>query len=192
MKHSFLRALCVAVVICSLGVLGIARAERFLTPQEAIRACFPQGGSVEAVNLRLKPEEIKTVERETKQKLRKTDWRVWLAKPGGVLMVDQVIGKHEFIDYAVAISTNGTVLQVEILEYREHYGGEVRQPKWRDQFRGKSARDPLKIGGDVYNITGATLSCRHVTEGVKKLLAIFEVAVRPRLLPGGGLREPAA
>ncbi len=175
--------------ICLVAFSG--QAERFLTAQEALKLCFPKTDAFEEIHLRLQPDQVNGIERETKQKLRKTEWKVWLAKPGGVLMVDQVIGKHEFIDYAVAISTNGTVLEVEILEYREHYGGEVRQPKWREQFRGKSARDPLKIGGDVYNITGATLSCRHVTDGVKKLLAIFEVAVRPRLLPGGGLRQSA-
>src|SRR5204863_2336241 len=168
-----------------------AWAERFLTVDEAQRVCFPNAEKFEAVTLKLAPEEVKAVERETKQKLKKDELKVWVAKPSGVLMVDQVIGKHEFIDYAVAISTNGGVLQVEILEYREHYGGQVAQPKWREQFKGKTARAPLKLGGDVYNVTGATLSCRHVTEGVKKLLAIFEVVVRPRLLPDGGLRARA-
>jgi len=165
-------------------------AERFLTVEEARRVCFPKAESFEAVSLKLRAEEVKAIERESKVKLRKREVNWWIAKPGGVLMVDQVIGKHDFIDYAVAISTNGTVLQVEILEYREHYGGQVRQPKWREQFRGKTARDSLKLGNDIYNITGATLSCRHVTEGVKRLLATFELVVRPRLLPGGGVRAP--
>ena len=179
----------ISILICFVAFSS--QAERFLTVQEALRVCFPNAADFEAVELKLRPEDVKAVERETKQKVKKPEVKVWLAKPDGILMVDQVIGKHEFIDYAVAISTNGTVLQVEILEYREHYGGEIRQPKWREQFRGKTARDSLKISGDIYNITGATLSCRHVTEGVKKILAIFEVAVRPRLLPGGGLRQSA-
>ena len=166
-------------------------AERFLTVEEALRVCFPNATNVQAITVQLRPDDVKAIERETKQRIKKQEVKVWGAKPHGVLIVDQVIGKHEFIDYAVAISTNGSVLQVEILEYREHYGGQVRQPKWREQFRGKTARDPLKLGRDVYNITGATLSCRHVTEGVKKLLAIFELVVRPRLLADGGLRAPA-
>ena len=179
----------VSILICVVAFSG--RAERFLTVQEALRVCFPNGAAFDGSDLKLRPDEVKAVQRETTQKLKKPEVKIWVAKPYGVLMVDQVIGKHEFIDYAVAISTNGTVLQVEILEYREHYGGEIRQPKWREQFRGKTVHDSVKIGGDIYNITGATLSCRHVTEGVKKLLAIFEVAVRPRLLPDGGLRDAA-
>ncbi len=183
MKQLLLALFC--LVACS------GQAERFLTVEEALRVCFPKATAFEPVDLQVSTEQIKAIERETKQRIRKNEFKLWAAKPDGFLMLDQVIGKHEFIDYAVAISTNGTVLQVEILEYREHYGGQVRQPKWREQFRGKTARDPVKLGGDVYNITGATLSCRHVTEGVKKLLAIFELVVRPRMLADGGLR-PAA
>jgi Na+-translocating ferredoxin:NAD+ oxidoreductase RnfG subunit len=180
--------LLLALLFCLPALCG--QAERFLTVEEALRVCFPKEERFEALTLQLRPEELKAIERETKQKLKKNEFKTWLALPHGVLMVDQVIGKHDFIDYAVAISTNGSVLQVEILEYREHYGGQVRQPKWREQFHGKTARDRLKLGSDVYNITGATLSCRHVTEGVKKLLVTFELVVRPRLLDGGMRARP--
>jgi Na+-translocating ferredoxin:NAD+ oxidoreductase RnfG subunit len=172
--------LLIPVLIC-LAVLN-ARAERFLTIEQALKVCFPKAESFETVSVKLTADQIKEL------KAKKNEVRFWIAKPGGVLMVDQVIGKHEFIDYAVAISTNGSVLQVEILEYREHYGAQVREPKWREQFTGKTARDPLKLNSDIYNVTGATLSCRHVTEGVKRLLATFELVVRPRLLSRGGVR----
>ena len=36
----------------------------------------------------------------------------------------------------------------------------------------KRQGDALKLGGDIRNITGATLSCRNVTNGVKRLLAL--------------------
>jgi len=179
----------ILLLLCLSALSG--QAERFLTVDEALRISFPDAKEFRPFTVELRAEQVKAIERDTKQKIRKREFKAWIAEPGGVLLVDQVIGKHDFIDYTVALSTNGAVLHVEILEYREHYGGEVRQPKWRQQFRGRTARDPLKLGGDVYNITGATLSCRHVTEGVKKLLAIFELAVRPRLPAGGGLRESA-
>jgi Na+-translocating ferredoxin:NAD+ oxidoreductase RnfG subunit len=189
MNHIHLRVLSVSVVITLLSVCP-ALAERFLTVEQALQVCFPHAERFEAITLKLSAEEIKAIERESKQKVRKNEVKLWVAHPGGVLIVDQVIGKHDFIDYAVAIATNGAVLQVEILEYREHYGGQVRQPKWREQFKGKTARDALKVGGDIYNISGATLSCRHVTDGVKRVLATFELVVRPRLLSGDGVRAP--
>ena len=49
---------------------------------------------------------------------------------------------------------------------------------WRNQFVHKSAADPLKLDQDIRNISGATLSSRHVTEGVRRLMAIH--ALLPR------------
>ena len=177
-----------AFLFCLPALRG--QAERFLTAEEALRLCFPKAQRFETLTLELRRDELKAIESETKQRIRKNEIKLWLALPYGVLMADQVIGKHDFIDYAVAISTNGSVKQVEILEYREHYGGQVRQPKWREQLQGKTVRDRIKLGGDIYNITGATLSCRHVTEGVKKLLLVFDLVVRPRMLDNRVRAQP--
>jgi hypothetical protein len=98
--------------------------------------------------------------------------RVWKASTGGVFVLDHVIGKHLYIDYAVALE-GGRVKRVDILAYRESYGGEIRSPSWLAQFVGKTASSPLKVGGDIRNISGATLSSLHVTEGVKRILAAY-------------------
>jgi Na+-translocating ferredoxin:NAD+ oxidoreductase RnfG subunit len=101
----------------------------------------------------------------------------WKAQAGdkllGLFVVDHVIGKHLYIDYAVALDTSGRVMRVEILQYRESYGGEVREPSWLGQFVGKTSASPLKVGSDIRNISGATLSSLHVTEGVKRILATY-------------------
>ena len=89
----------------------------------------------------------------------------------GRVIVDSVVGKFEQIDYAVALDASGKLLSVEILVYREGHGGEVRLPAWRNQFVGKTAGDPIRIGSDISNISGATLSCTHITDGVHRLVA---------------------
>ena len=103
--------------------------------------------------------------------------RVWKAEAGGrvvgFLVFDRVVGKHLFIDYAVALTPGGAVQSVEILQYRESYGGEVRSPSWLAQFVGKTSGSALKVNGDIRNIAGATLSSMHVTEGVKRVLATY-------------------
>ena len=88
--------------------------------------------------------------------------------------IDKVFGKHDLITYAVGINRDGTVKGVEILDYRETYGSEVRDKAWRQHFVGKSAKDPLKLDKDIPNISGATLSSKHVTEGVRKILQVYE------------------
>ena len=89
----------------------------------------------------------------------------------GRVIVDSVVGKFEQIDYAVALDAAGKVLAVEILTYREGHGGEVRMPAWRNQFVGKGPADPIRIGADVANISGATMSCTHITDGVHRIVA---------------------
>jgi hypothetical protein len=63
--------------------------------------------------------------------------------------------------------------RIDILEYRESYGGEVRSPSWLGQFVGKSSASPLAIGQDIRNLSGATLSSQHLTQGVKRILAAY-------------------
>jgi Na+-translocating ferredoxin:NAD+ oxidoreductase RnfG subunit len=102
---------------------------------------------------------------------------IWKAEAGGravgFFIFDRVIGKHLYIDYAVALTPAGAVHRVEILQYRESYGGEIRSPSWLAQFVGKTSGSSLKINGDIRNIAGATLSSTHVTEGVKRVLAAY-------------------
>ena len=74
-----------------------------------------------------------------------------------IFVLDHVIGKHLYIDYAVSID-GGRVHRVDILQYRESYGGEVRSPSWLAQFVGKTSASPLQVGSDIRNISGATLS----------------------------------
>jgi hypothetical protein len=105
------------------------------------------------------------------------DGRSWKAMAGdqllGLVVLDHVIGKHLYIDYTVALDPTGRVKRVDILTYRESYGGEVRETGWLGQFVGKTSGSPLRVGGDIRNISGATLSSLHVTEGVKRVLATY-------------------
>ncbi|HET7867338.1 MAG TPA: FMN-binding protein [Burkholderiaceae bacterium] len=105
--------------------------------------------------------------------------KVWRAESDGRLqgwfLIDEVIGKHEFITYAAAISPDGRVLGVEIMSYRETHGGQVREAAWRRHLVGKTLADPFKLDEDVPNISGATLSCRNVMDGVRRLLTLHKL-----------------
>ena len=94
-----------------------------------------------------------------------------------MLKLDRVIGKHLYIDYSVALEPGGRIHRVDILQYRESYGDDVKSPSWLAQFVGKTGASPLKVGSDIRNISGATLSSLHVTEGVKRIAA-FAASLR--------------
>jgi Na+-translocating ferredoxin:NAD+ oxidoreductase RnfG subunit len=104
--------------------------------------------------------------------------RIWKAADGSWFIVDEVVGKHEMITYAVALSPSGAVTGIEILEYVESYGYEVAEAQWRNQFVGKTASDPIKLNQDIQNIGGATLSCKHLTDGVKRVAVLYDIALK--------------
>ncbi len=168
-----------------LFVANQSRAERYLTSDEAKKLCFPQADRFEERVHQFTAEQKKAVEKQSGQPVRLRGQRYWIAHQGtnvlGLLVADHVLGKHEVIDYAVAIAPDGKVLQIEILEYRESHGYEIRGGKWREQFKGKSTQDKFRLNGDIYNISGATISCRNVTDGIKRVLATFELVLRPAL-----------
>lgn len=153
-----------------------AHATVYMTPEQAQATMFP--GEM------LKPG-FRTLDDTQVQAIRKAagvsplgrQLKVWRAASGGWLIVDEVVGKHEFITFAVALDASGALKSVEILDYRESYGGQVRDPRWRAQFVGKRAGAPLQLGKEIKNISGATLSSKHVTDGVRRLLATYAIVL---------------
>jgi Na+-translocating ferredoxin:NAD+ oxidoreductase RnfG subunit len=89
----------------------------------------------------------------------------------GFAAVGNVLGKDQPITFLVAIDPADRLKDVDILVYREPYGGEVAYEPWRRQFRGKSAGDSLRVGQEIRSISGATISVHAVTLGVRRMLA---------------------
>ncbi len=154
-----------------------AFAVTYLSTEQAQQEIFP-GKSVTAAPVTLTPAQRKAIEQQARVRVLKNEQRVWKVSGGGWFIVDEVIGKHEFITYAVGLNADGSVRGIEIMEYRESYGGEIRDPKWRAQFTGKTKAAPLVLDKDIKNISGATLSSRHIADGVRRLLALHDVALR--------------
>jgi Na+-translocating ferredoxin:NAD+ oxidoreductase RnfG subunit len=153
----------------------------YLTVEQAQKVLLDQADAVEVRDYQLDPAQL----RELRGRLgafQRERWQLRLARRGGrlagVMVVDDVIGKFERITYATAIGADGAITGIEILSYRESHGFEVRLPVWRRQFIGKDGGAPLRVGEDISNISGATLSCQHVTEGVRRIVAVVDVLRR--------------
>lgn len=89
----------------------------------------------------------------------------------GFAVVREVRGKDQPITFLVATDSADRLRDIDILVYREPYGGEVAYEAWRRQFRGKSADDRLQVGRDIRGISGATISVHAVTLGVRRALS---------------------
>jgi Na+-translocating ferredoxin:NAD+ oxidoreductase RnfG subunit len=157
-------------------------AVQYLTVEQAQTLIFPPAKHFTRIALPLTPEQMRSIEDRSGISVRNPELLVWQARDEqkllGWFIIDEVYGKHELITYAVGITVAGSVRQIEVLHYRESYGYEIRNPAWRRQFVGKRAGDTLKLDGDIKNISGATLSCRHITEGVRRVLATYELMLK--------------
>ena len=166
--------LTVSVLACSAAS---THAVVYLTIEQAQVTIFP-GKKLSSADVKLTGEQRKAIEKASGVRVRNPEQKIWKVEGGGWFILDEVIGKHEFISYAVGLTEDGAVKQIEVMDYRETYGGQVREEKWRAQFKGKKYGARLKLDEDIQNITGATLSSRHITEGVRRLLALHELVLK--------------
>jgi len=169
-----------ATILALLGpVVAItAHAEIYMSDEQAAKQFFP-GQVFQKSTVTITDQEAKNIEESSGEQVRNKNLTV-LKGNQSYVFIDQVLGKHEFITYAIGVTKEGKVQGVEILEYRESFGHQVRRPEWRGQFVGKEKTAPLKLDKDIKNISGATLSCAHLTNGVRRILQTYD-QVKSRL-----------
>lgn len=157
-------------------------AQVLATVEQVKSASFSESTQFISADITLNKNQADTIEKISGVRVRNFQQKVWLAKQQdkmlGWLIIDEVIGKHEFITYSMALNTNGSVKRIDIMEYKETYGGQVRNQEWLMQFVGKLYGAKLKLDDDIVNISGATLSCKHIADGVKRLLSFYEVVLK--------------
>ncbi len=162
----------IAGLLFSAPIAQVARAETYLTEAQAMNILFPDVPFT-LQTITLSDPQRRLIQQRSGETVRNPRVRLWRGRDGQGVFVDRVIGKHEYITYAVGIDPMGKVQGIEIMDYRESYGGEVRRPAWRRQFKGKAVGDSLKLDRDIQNISGATLSSAHITAGVRRIVHTY-------------------
>ncbi|HTR53462.1 MAG TPA: FMN-binding protein [Kofleriaceae bacterium] len=95
--------------------------------------------------------------------------------PLGAIFLLDVIGQAEPITFAVAVGADGALRDVAVMVYRESHGEEIADKRFRKQFAGKRAADPIALGKDIDAISGATISSRSATFAARKALRLAEL-----------------
>ena len=171
-----------APAAAAIALIQPVQATQYYTVATAQRAAFPNATAFVEAHVVFTASDMAAIQRMAGTAPQARAQQVWRAFAGnqflGFFVVDYVIGKHLVIDYAISLDPGGSVRRVDIMEYREAYGGEIRGGSWLAQFVGKTAGSALQLNQDVRNIAGATLSSRHVTEGVKKVLALHAIRLK--------------
>ena len=158
--------------------------EVYFTEDEAAKVMFPSSDTIEKTELPLTPEQKSRVEDIIGWKFPETSFPVHIGKTRGNIdgyaVVQNTIGKHRPITYMVGMDANGKVTNFEVLVYREARGNEIATKRFNYQYQGKTAVDPVRINWDIINITGATMSVRSASAGVKRAMVLVnEFYLRP-------------
>ena len=153
------------------------QAKTYLTIDQARKILWGDA-EMTKVSVTLTKDQMRSIKKASKTRVRHSEVKTWKVGDQGWFIIDQIIGKHENIDMAIALNADGTVKGLEVLVYRETYGHEVRNPKWRAQFHGKDHSQVLKLDKQIKNISGATLSCRHITDGINRLTHTWDQVLR--------------
>src|SRR2546423_8337101 len=150
----------------------------YLTEEEALKILFPKAQKIHAEELRLTPDQKVQIQDRIGWKFPEESFRAFKAETDGTVdgyaVIQETIGKHRPITYIVGVTPQGKVFDVEIMVYRESKGSEVRRKRFNAQYEGKTAQDTISINKDIINITGATMSVRSVSAGVKRALVLVE------------------
>src|SRR5471032_1509124 len=158
-----MKARLLLIPLSPLALCAPAYAVTYMTVEQAQTLMF-EGSTLTRDTRTLTAAQVQAIESDSGVKVANVQVNAWRDQARGWFILDQVIGKHELINYAIALDATGAVRQLEILDYHESYGGEVHLPAWRRQFVGKRHGSPVQLNSDIKNISGATLSCGHVTD----------------------------
>lgn len=154
-----------------------AAAEQVYWQQDALLAdMFPTADRFEPAPLSLSPEQLAAANAALGYTLPRQTYTFLAARQGpmllGWVLIDEQVGQHEPITFAVQIAPDRSVIRHEVVVYRERYGAEVRDRRFRAQFVGKTAADPLTAGRDIRIVSGATYSSKAMAVGVKRAVVL--------------------
>jgi len=156
----------------------MSMAEVFLSEEEAVKLMFPTSERIKKDILRVPTNKKMAIEERIGWKFPEDAFEVFIGETGtqvdGYALVQNTIGKHKPMTYMVGVDAHGSVSNVELLVFREARGSEVRTKRFNAQYEGKTVLDPVRINKDIINISGATMSVRSMSAGVKRVLVLVD------------------
>jgi hypothetical protein len=153
-------------------------AEVFMTEDEGVKIMLPKSERVRRDVIRLSSEKKSQIEERIGWKFPEEEFEVYVGETGtrvdGYAVVQNTIGKHKPMTYMVGVDGQGSISDIELLVFRESRGSEIRQKRFNSQYEGKTVVDPVRINKDIINISGATMSVRSMSAGIKRVLVLVD------------------
>lgn len=157
-------------------------ARRYMSETEALSYQTQSGNRVEETTITISDSQIKTLRKRQRVNVYTDQYTLYKifrsgeSEPYRYAMPIQETGQHKFMDIMYGVNADGTINRIDLMVYREPYGGEVKSRRFMQQFEGRSLKDSeFRINLDVVHIAGATISARSVSSGTRKVLEILRL-----------------
>ena len=152
--------------------------EEFMSEEEAVKTILPKSQRVHKELIRLTPEKKELIEQRIGWKFPEESFELYIGETGdkvdGYAMIHNTIGKYKHMTYMVGVDPKGVCTDVELLVFRDAKGSEVGKKRFNSQYDGRTVSDPIRINKDIINISGATMSVRSMSAGVKRVLVLVD------------------
>jgi hypothetical protein len=181
------RSVGVLLVWVSVAVLLLlsteeASAKVFASQKQALRDAFPDATRIDRETKLIRKVDLEKIKAITKEEdppkvvVFHTAWRDDALIGYAHIDVHNVRTKPEA--FMIVLTPAGVVRSVRVLAFHEPLDY-LPTDGWYEQFAGKAGQDRLRVGGDVHGVVGATLSARAAADGVRRMLAFWEVFLKP-------------
>jgi len=171
-----------AIICTTLFTLSIqsSHAQVFKTQQQALQEAFPNSDSIERKTLFLTDEQVNQIQRLAKTELESKIVTFYVGGKAdsitGYAFFESNIVRTKPETFVVVLDKKARVKFVEVLAFYEPLDY-LPTSNWFTLFTDKILSEELWPKRNIHNITGATLSVQAITQGVRKMLAIYQVAI---------------
>ena len=152
----------------------------YLTQPQAIQAAF-HSDTVERKTLFLTPAQIQKIEQLARVKMDSSIVSYYVARNSsgvaGTAFFDRRVVRTMPVTYMTVVKPSGVVDHVDILAFDEPVDY-LPPARWLALFKNRPLDNNLAIGHAIPRITGSSLSSQAINDGVRLMLAIYQVAVR--------------
>jgi Na+-translocating ferredoxin:NAD+ oxidoreductase RnfG subunit len=158
-----------------------ADAKVFHSREEALKLAFPDAERIEDQTYVLTDAQAARVAEIAQSPLDSKLVKIYTGYRGeqplgyAVIDIDTVRTMPEAL--MVVLTPGGSVRSVRVLAFHEPLDY-LPNDRWYAQFADKSLEAPLRVGGDIHAVVGATLSARATTRGVRRALAFYHLLVK--------------
>jgi len=177
----FSRSATVVVLLLAVFVAENAKAKVFYSQSEALELAFPNAEKVASNTFILDENQVERIESLAKSELDSKLVKIYTGMREGEVLGYALIDVHNVRTlpeaFMIVLSPAGAVRSLRVLAFHEPLEYKPTN-RWYSQFDNRSIEAPLRVGGDIHGVVGATLSAHATTRGVRRALAYYEVLLQ--------------